>query len=159
MTTPTPTLATAISAVKSVVSGVGSGVGVVLAFEHHLDSDVEYFEKNCLASGGTGQLWMVDLDNVEEIEGASAGEVYEIYHIRVRGLHVNRASTWSQDFKAKVESIRDALSGAASVFAIGGQRQLLTPETVSTPQYGKTGIDDQTVFQATLSLAVEARRW
>lgn len=167
MPAATPTLETVIDAVAVIVTANAGGGATVKKFEHTLDNEVEYIESVQNATTWAVDLWLIDVDRVDEEEGRGAGEVYETYPIRVRAVIVRKASTggdWSKQGRLLFEAVRDDLSKDDSVFAIGGQQPLRTPKVVRVESWGKKFYTDlsgaeQTVYEGVLRLDVEARRW
>lgn len=156
----TPTLDTAIAAVVTALAGQGT---IINGF-HALEDDVELLEVNGYIASGSANVFFVDLRGLDEFEGPGSGELMERYHIEIRYWSIRTGnSDWSKEARVKAEAARDAISGVASVFAIGGQRQLYTPETVEIDSHGQESIrsasGDQLVYLTILSLQVEARRW
>ena len=158
-----PTLETVITAIKAVMDAISS-LGTVLTGYETLEDQVEVVERGNYISSGSMNLWFLELDAIDELEGDSPGEVYEQYNIIIRywSLRTNNAD-WSKEARTKAESVRDALSGLASVFSVGSQRQLRTPETVGIASHGPASIrgteGEQMIYQTVLRLSVEARRW
>jgi hypothetical protein len=163
MPAPVPTMETVITAIKAAMDAI-VGLGTTLTGFHGFEDDVEFIERGSHISSGSMNLFFIDLESVEEIEGPATGEVYERYNIQIRFWSLRTADTgWSAAARAKAELVRDALSDAATVFAIGGQYQVQTPTTVSVRSHGEADIrgteGGQKVFLTTLELAVEARRF
>ncbi len=158
-----PSLEDVLEAIKDEMETV-SGVGTVLTSDHPLEDDIEFIETSGLKVDGSMDVWIVELSQVREIEGESAGEIYDLYDVGIRywSMRTNDAA-WSKKARQLVELVRTALAGNPNIFAIDGQTQLFTPETVKFESHGKfniTGVDgDQMVFRSVLSLTVEARRW
>src|SRR5687768_11986222 len=165
MVAAVPNLETVIDAVHTAVSAIGS-IGTVLKREHHLEDDVEFLKVNSYISGGSLDLWLIDLDGTSPFEGAGVGEDYDRYNLRIRylSMRTNNAD-WSKEARVKAQSVADALTGADAIFKIGGQPQLFTPTTVAIVSHGPIKISDvarqagQMVYETVLGLAVEARRW
>ena len=159
----TPTLETVITAIKAAMDAISS-LGTVLTGYETVEDQVEVVERGGYISSGSMNLWFIELDGIDEIEGDSPGEVYEQYGIRIRywSLRTNTAD-WSKEARQKAESVRDAVSGLASVFAISSQRQLRTPETVGIASHGPASIrgteGEHMIYETVLRLSVEARRW
>lgn len=159
-----PTLEAVISAIKTAMDAISS-LGTVYTGFHGLEDDEEFILKNSLISNGSMNAFFIDTLGVDEREGDAAGEIFELYQIEIRywSLRTND-SDWSKAARQKAEAVRDALSGAAAIFAIGGQRQLVTPETVRIASHGQEDIrggeaGPQLVYLTRLVLSVEARRW
>jgi len=156
----TPTLDAAIAAVATALSGQGS---IVNGYKT-LEDDVELVENGSYITSGSMNLFFVDLRGVEEFEGPASGEIMERYTIEIIywSLRTGNAD-WSKEARVKAEAVRDALTGAATIFAISSQRQLYTPETVQVDSHGPEEINGtsgpQMVYKTVLSLQVEARRW
>lgn len=165
MPTATPSLETVIDAVAAALGGIAS-LGTVLKREHHLEDDVEFLEVNGYISGGSLDLWFIDLEATSEFEGQGVGEAYTRYHLRIRywSMRTNNAD-WSKEARVKAQSVCDALTDNAAVFEIAGQVQLFTPTTVGVASHGPLQIRDdaraagQMIFETVLGLTVEARRW
>lgn len=164
MPAATPTVETVIAAIKAEIDAI-SGIGTVLTGFHTLESDVEFIRNGAYVASGSMDLWFIDLRDADEFEGRAIGETYERYGIEIRywSLRTNAAG-WSKAAREKAESVRDALSGAASIFRIGGQVQLETPETVKIDSHGQVDLRQgdgatQMVYLTVLSMMAEARRW
>lgn len=163
MPASTPALETIMTAVKTALDAIAS-LGTVYTGFHGLESDVEFIIKNSLVASGSMNAWFIDLKGTREQEGQAIGEAYEQHELEIRywSLRTNNAN-WSKEARQKAESVRDALSGASSVFRIGGQVQLRTPETVQIDSHGQVDLrhfgGTQMAYLTVLSLTVEARRW
>lgn len=156
-----PTLATVLTAVQTAITGLGTAITSDSPYE----DDVEWISvANSYLSGGTMNLLIIT-GTAQEVEGPSTQENYEQYAVMVRYLSVVTASaTWDATARAVAESVRDTLSMNANVFAISGQRQVITPETVSLEDHGRSSIKDllqgeQMVYQSVIKFTVEARRF
>lgn len=160
MATPTPDLETVIDAVVSEMDAIAPDIGDVQGFEHTLDSEVEFIEL-FQDSGFDADIWLVDVTDIPEEEGDAAGEQYALYNLRVRYISVRKDDpAWSKKARLLFEIVRDKLNKNPAIFAIGGQRQLRTPETVSIGTYTPlNGVEDQTVYQTEITFTVEARRF
>lgn len=159
MAAPVPTLETVITAVKTRMDTIG-GLGTVRTYDHTFEDDAEFYE-DFQDVNFEMDLWIVDVwDGIDEAEGDATGETYEIYKLRIRywSVRVNKAD-WSALARVKFEAVRTELSGNAAIFAIGGQRQLRTPETVQVRKHSKEQISNQMLYESFLTLDVEARRW
>ena len=158
----TPTLASVLTAIKTALDAAG-GLGTVVTYDHKYDVDAEYLRTLQNQSTGTLDLWIVDVNDTTQREPVG-GEVFDVFDLRCR-LYCKRANaaTWGQTARALAVSAQDTLTANANVFAIGGQRQLLTEETVHFARFGKESVSDhrgsQVVFLAELRLNVESRRW
>jgi hypothetical protein len=158
-----PTLEAIISAVVSEI-GTISNIGHVVNGFHTYEDDVEYIQKSGFLSGGTLDVWFVDLRSSREVEPI-AGEKFEIYGIEVRYWSVRTdQAAWSQETRQAVASVKAVLDGDDAVFAIGGQQPLLgTPKTVKWERHGQTSLraidDSQMIYQGVILLEVEGRRW
>jgi hypothetical protein len=156
----TPTQDTVVTAVVTALAGQGT---IVNGF-HTLEDDVEYLEAGGYIASGSANVFFVDLRSAEEFEGPATGEIMERYTVEIRYWSIRTGNAdWSKEARVKAETARDALSGAATIFAISSQRQLYTPETVQIDSHGQESIrsasGDQMVYLTVLSLQVEARRW
>jgi hypothetical protein len=163
VTAAAPALETVIAAVKTRMDTI-SGLGTVLTGYHGLEDDVEFIEQGAYISSGSMNLWFIDVAAVEEFDGDAPGEVYERYLIEIRYWSIRTANAdWSKEAREKAESVRTELSGNTAIFRIGDQVQLKTSETVDTASHGEYEIrgteGPQKVYQTTLRLRVEARRW
>lgn len=163
MPAATPTVETVATAIKTAMDAIAS-LGTVYTGFHGYESDVEFILKNSLISSGSMNAWFIDLKNIREVEGRAIGETYELYDIEIRYWSLRTANAdWSKEARQKAESVRDAISGAASIFRISSQVQLQTPETVQIEAHGPVDLRQaggtQMVYLTVLSLAVEARRW
>lgn len=162
MATPTPALETVIAAVVAEMDAIAPDIGEVRGFEHTLDSEVEFIElfQDINGENFDTDIWLVDVTSIDEIEGEAAAEQYSIYNLRIRYISVRKnQADWSKQARTLFEKVRDKLNKNAAVFAIGGQRQLQTPEIVALSTHGFTTIEDQTVYQSEMTLQVEARRF
>lgn len=159
MTTPSPTAATVVTAVKTAIDAVNPASGSVLESRSRYDSVLRFLEAY-KQSDHSLDLWIVYVDGIQEIEGDATGEGYSIYHVVAEYYNLTVGSAdWDKDARAQVETIRTALCGASSVFRIGGQIQLFTPETASVESQGFEDVEDQQVFIGRVGMQVEARRW
>lgn len=161
----TPTVEQVIDGVYSVLSGI-AGLGTILKRDHTLEDDAEFIDFGGYISSGTMNLWIIELEGTNQFEGEGNGESYERYGILVRywSLRTNNAD-WQKEARIKAMEAVDALRKNAAVFAIGGQVQLFTPETVSLAGPQPAQIRDirrgggQMVMEGVLRLTVEARAW
>lgn len=164
MAAATPALETVLAAIKTKMDALAD-IGTVLTSEHTLEDDVEFLESLGLIDASSMNVWIVDLQGAPEIEGDAPGEVYVVYRIGIRYWSIREGdSEWSKKARLKAAEVQETLSGSSDVFRIGGQVPLLdTPETVQVDSHGKVPIagteGTQMVFQTSLSLSVEARRW
>lgn len=101
----------------------------------------------------------------DEVEGRANGQRFPLYNIVADYWNVRvNVVGWSDVGDDVSASILDKLSGDQSVFAIGGQRQILTPETARTTEQGFTTVDDEhgnshKIYKARHEFQVEARRF
>lgn len=160
-----PTVEQVVDGIHSVLSGV-AGLGTILKRDHTLEDDAEAIDVNAYISGGSMNLWIIELEGTSPFEGEGVGELYERYSMRVRYLSLRtNVADWQKEARVKVAEAVDALTDHASVFAIGGKPQLFTPTTVSVAGPARSQITDvrraggQMVYEAILRLTVEARRW
>lgn len=163
MAAASPTMETVATAIKTRIDTISS-IGTVIVNDHSYEDDVEYIIRGGFMSGGSLDLWLIDIASVDEVEGPATGENYAIYNFRIKYWCVRtNATDWSKTARTKAESVRDELNKNASVFAISGQRQLRTPETCSIESHGQYDLrgteGSQMVYQTILSLSVEARRF
>lgn len=163
MPAASPALETVLAAIKTKIETLPS-IGTVKTSDHTLEDDVDFLEDQGLLDADTMDVWIAELLGSHEQEGDAAGEVYDIYGIRIRYWSIRTGDPdWSQKARLKAEDVRQLLTGNTDVFRIGGQVQLFTPETVQIDSHGKVNIrgteGEQMIFQTVLSLAVEARRW
>lgn len=163
MAASTPALETVLAAIKAEIEELAD-IGTVKTSDHTLEDDVEFLEAEGLLDTSSMDVWIVDLLGSREIEGEAPGEVYDIHSIGIRYWSIREGDAeWSKKARQKAAEVQEKLSGNADVFRIGGQVPLYTPETVQIDAHGKTPIQGtegtQMVFQTSLSLAVEARRW
>lgn len=168
MPAATPTEDAVIGATVTEVAAVASPVALAGLVEGQLprfENEWEGLKANQNATTGQLDFVYVFSDSPEEIEGDATSENYTIYNIVVRYYAVRmNVATWQRGADLVTESIRDALNKNASVFAIGGQRQLRTPEAARVREQGFTTIRDelggsQMIYRADIVLQVEARRW
>lgn len=163
MTVATPALETVLAAIKTRLEALAD-IGVVKTSDHTLEDDIEFLEEQGLLDTSSMNVWIVDLQGSREVEGDAPGEVYVVHSIGIRYWSIREGDAeWSKKARQKAAEVQEALSGNADVFRIGGQVPLYTPETVQIDAHGKTPIQGtegtQMVFQTSLSLAVESRRW
>ncbi len=163
MPASTPTLEAILAAIKTKMDAIG-GIGTVRTSEHPLDDDFEFLDNEGFLDGDTSDVWLIDLRGSSEVEGPAAGEVYDIHSIWIRYWSIRTNDPdWSKKARIQAEAVRAALSGSSDIFRIGGQVQLVTPETVQLEDHGKVAIQGvegpQIIFLTLLSLSVEARRW
>jgi hypothetical protein len=160
-----PTIEQVIDGVSAVLSAIG-GVGTVLKRDHQYEDDVEWIDVNAYISAGSMDVWVIELEGTSPFEGQGVGELYERYAIRIRYWNLRTANAdWQKEARQKIAAAVEALTGHASVFAIGGQVQLFTPETVAVQGPAPSQIRDirrgggQMVYEAFLRLTAEARRF
>lgn len=160
-----PTIEQVIDGISTVLSAIG-GIGTVLKRDHTLEDDAEWIDVNSYISSGSMDLWIIELEGSSPFEGEGVGELYERYAIRIRHLNLRTANAdWQKEARQKVAAAVEAMTGHASVFAIGGQVQLFTPETVAVQGPAPSQIRDirrgggQMVYEAILRLTAEARRF
>ena len=159
MAAPSPTLETSLTAVKTAISAIGS-IGTVVEYDHPMEDPWEYLEAYQNSSTGKLDVWLIDVESIDEVEGPANRENYSIYNIRIRYFSVRVASAdWSKQGRILIESVRDALNFASAIFAIGGQRQLRTPETCSLRSWGFEDEGGQRIYKGELALSIEARRF
>lgn len=168
MGTATPGLETAITAIGTEISAIAN-IGTVFNFEHDREDEMEFLRSQQVVEGdadeGDIDVTFIDLEAEEPIEGPATGENYVIYQIRVRYVIVRVGEAdWLKVGRQKIRSIADKLNRNQAVFAIGGQPQLRTPETVTIREYGKILeggpiFDANTVVGGNLIVPVEARDW
>jgi hypothetical protein len=166
MATAVPALETVIDALYTALVAINPSVGTVRKGEHTLEDDVEHIEVNSLISGGSLDVWFIDLESTSPYEGKGVGEDYDIYNLRLRYWSMRTADAdWSSKARIKAQSVADALTRNPAIFAIGTQVQIFTPELVAIVSHGPAQIRDvarsqgQMIFETILALAVEARRW
>lgn len=159
---PTPTIETVITAIKTAMDAIAS-LGTVLTGFHTREDEVSVITRGGYISSGSMNLWFIDCKEIRELEGEATQEFYEQYVIQITywSLRTNNAD-WSKEARQKAESVRDALTGVSSIFAIN-YRQITTPETVQIAEHGPHDIagaeGTQRVYRTVLELVVEARRW
>jgi len=160
MTVPVPTEAVAVAAVRAAIDAVNPALGTVLDSRSNFDSELRFIE-GYKQSDHSLDLWVVFSETLPEIEGDATGEAYPIYRIVCEYYNIILSTkTWDKLARALVKTIHDALNGNASIFRIGGQVQLFTPETAIVESQGFELVEgEQYVFKARISLQVEARRW
>lgn len=159
MADPTPGLEAVVTATVTEMDAIAPDIGDVQGFEHTLDSEVEFIEL-FQDAGFNADIWLVDVASIDSVEGDAAGEVYSIYSMRIRFITVRKAvAAWSEQARVLFEKVRTKLEKNPAVFAIGGQRQLRTPETVSLSSHDFVPVEDQTVYEDQLTYSVEARRF
>lgn len=164
MAAASPALEMVLAAIKTEIEELAD-IGTVKTSDHTLEDDVEFLEAEGLLDTSSMNVWIVDLQAAPEVEGDAPGEVYVIYRIGIRYWSIREGDAdWSKKARQKAAEVQEKLSGNTDVFRIGGQVPLLdTPETVQIDSHGKIPIQAtegaQMLFQTTLSLAVEARRW
>ena len=142
------------------MDAISPDIGDVVVCEHPYEDEAEFYEDYQNATTGLIDLWLIETRAIEEVEGDAIGENYSIYKLQVRYVSCRVAdSEWSKKARLRVEQVRDALNGAAAIFAISGQRQIRTPETVSLESHGKRELSGQTLYESVLTMDVEARRW
>src|SRR5688572_12741480 len=113
MPTAAPTVEQVIDGIHGVIAAIGS-IGTVLKREHTYEDDVEFIKVNNYISGGSLDLWLIDLDGTSPFEGAGVGEVYDRYSIRIRYLSMRtNDADWSSKARVKAQSVVDALTDHA----------------------------------------------
>ena len=164
MAAAVPTLATVMTAIKTAMDAVVPDIGTVFERFHTYEDDVSFLERNSLIVADVLSIWFIELIGIDEIEGPASQEFYEVYNIEIEHWSIETDDAdWSKTARDKAETVRDDLNGAAAIFAIGGQRQVFTPETISITSHGQREIrgDDKAhmIYGTILSLQVEARRF
>ncbi len=160
MAVATPTLEVVLTAIRTTMLAIPSFVGTVRVFERTLDSEYEYLDLLKSPTTAVLDLWIVEIDTTDEEEAEAAGEQYSLYNVTITYTNVRLDDLeWSKKARIEAERVRDGLNQSAAVFAIGGQRQLRTPETVSIQSHGFEDVEDQKVYRTVLTLQVEARRF
>lgn len=158
MTTPTPTMEQAYAAVVAELNAMSPLPGTILHYENHLDSDQELIEH--YQDSPSTDLLLVSCASAPATEGPAAGENYTVYNFTIRYLSVEVIDPqWSRIAQRGAERVRDQLDGNLNVFAINGQRQLRTEETVALEALEHKPIGDNQVYEARITFSVEARRW
>jgi len=165
MVTAVPALETVIDAVHTALNAVVTP-DPILKCDHRFEDDVEFIEINSYVSGGSMNLWVIDVEPSSPFDGQGVGEQYDRYNIRIRywSLRTNNAD-WAKEARIRAKAVVEALTNNAAVFAISGQVQLFTGTTVSMEGPGAVQIRDraraagQMVYQVILRLQVEARMW
>ena len=159
MAAPTPILEDVISAIQTLLVALPVS-GTVKLTDRTLDSEYEDLDLFKNATTAKLDLWRIECESVDEEEEAASGEHYSIYNVIVTYTNVRLADDqWSKKARLEFEAARDELNQNAGVFAIAGQRQLRTPETVNIRSHGFEDVEDQKVYKAVLALQVEARRF
>lgn len=161
MADPTPTFDQVIAAVLAEMTAMSPLPGTILHFENHLENEAELIKRYLLSPPQVeAHVWMISGSQSPDVEGDAVGQVFCTYNVQLRYVSVMTAvDTWSRTALTRAERVRNTLSKNANVFAISGQRQLRTAETVELAGADFTIIGDQRVYQVTLRLQVEARRW
>jgi hypothetical protein len=164
MVTAVPSLETVIDAVHTAVSGIGS-IGTVLKRDSTYEDDLEFLKVNSHLAASM-DLWIIGLDSTSPFEGRGRGEQYDVYNLRIGYWSIRTNDIeWQKTARQKCQQVADTLTDNASVFEISGQVQLFTPTTVSWTGPQQRQISDvgrqagQMLFEAVVSLQVEARRW
>lgn len=160
----TPTLETVVTAIKTQIDAISPSVGTVLTGFHGYEDEVEYILRNSYIASGAMNLWFVDVADVDEVEGPATQENYEQYNIKITYWSSRKNDVdWSKKARQNAEAVRDKLSLNSAIFAIGGQRQVRTPETVQIESHGPFDIDGtdgaQRIYRTVVALAVEGRRF
>lgn len=163
MADSTPTLEQVYAAVVGELNAMSPLPGVIYHYENYLDEEQELIEKvQHHDASAECKLLLVSCPSIEEVEDGAVGENYSVFHMRVRLVHViSMDPQWSRIAQRIAERVRTQLNKNQNVFAIGGQRQLLTPETVQLEELGQKPVGEggTMTYQANLLFQVEARRW
>lgn len=163
MAAATPTLEAVLDAIESEMTAISGFVGTVRKFDRTLEDEYEYLDLVKSAVDAQLDLWIVEVESVNEEEAEAAGEQYSLYNVTITYTNVRMNDPeWSKKARLEAEKVRDALNQNAAIFAIGGQRQLRTPETVSLRAHGRETTESdnpQMVYRPVLELQVEARRF
>lgn len=155
----TPTVEQVIAAVKTAIAAAFP-THDVLAYETTLDDDREYIDQFQDPDTGRLDLWLIDVESVDPIEGPAAREDYEPIRVRARYLSLRKSDLdWSQTARTNAETARATLAQNNSIFRIGGQVPINnTPETVSL-EHGSEELEGSKIYRDILRLTVEGRRW
>lgn len=176
MGAPLPALNTVITAVISEISAlIPASIPAnseVIDRRHRLTDDVEELFIRRAAQGnadGSLDVFYVGIGPRTGQDGPAPGERYSFYNIVVEHWNTRKQdSDWLKKAADVGEAVIAKIENNSAVFAIGGQRQLRTPQIVDDDgQYEDTttldsasgNFDTQTIVQAFLRFTVEARRW
>ena len=168
MAAATPTLAQFLDAIHArLVALQAAGQALeghtVQKYEHRFENEyLEVVEAVQNSTTGEANIWILDVEAVDEDEPSdgAVGEIYEVYRARIRYLSVRaNVANWSELARDKAEAVRNDLSKNTSVFRIGSQPQLRTPETVQFSSHEKIDRNGQTYFESTLRPVGEGRRF
>lgn len=164
MGAPSPTLSTVLTAANTAVAAA-SGVSNAVAYRPPKDNEWEFVKGYQNTSTGALSLACTFCEEVEAVEGPSTQEFYSIYRIVTKFYYiaVNDAD-WDADGGVIAEAIRTAIEGASAIFAISGQRQVISPETATTRRQGFEDIPNlmgqpQRIWSAEVVYGAEARRF
>lgn len=169
-----PAFATVHNAINAAIAALfGSTIPAgseVFNLTHRFEDEGEelYLRQVAQAkAGGELDVFYIDMESQDALEGPAVGERYAIYNVVIRHWNVRTNDlSWIDSARDIGEVVAATLENNASVFAILGQRQLRTPQTVTYDGYnGLTALESavvggpQLVVQGFIRLAVEARRW
>jgi hypothetical protein len=114
-------------------------------------------------------VWFVWKKGEDPFSGRGSGEDYARHVLGIEHWSLRTAPTteseWDEQHIAKDKQVLNELTANAAVFAIAGQRQLHTDETVEVTEHGPHDLVDdlqattQRVMRTLMELRVEARRF
>ncbi len=174
MGSPVPTTDTVTAAVNALIFGLfGSSIPAgseVFNGRHRLEDDGEELYARQTAQAKTdGELdaFYIHVESPEAPEGLAPGESYQIYEYTVEHWNVRTNNAgWFDAAKDIADVVATAIANAPSVFAILGQRQLRTAQTVTYDGYTALAPLESTVagaqqwiIQGFIRFRVEARRF
>jgi hypothetical protein len=107
-------------------------------------------------------LWVISNGQTQPFDGKGVGEGYDVYPIFIRYWSIRTANAdWQKEARIKARAVVDALADNPTVFGV----PLFTATGVAMDGPNPRQIRDraraagQMVYEAVLSLSVEARRW
>lgn len=162
-------IAAVSAAITALIGGVVPSFAEVFDRKHRFeDQGEELFARQVAQAQASKALdaFYIDLERTPPLEGPGVGERYVQYLITVVhwNVRVNDVD-WIKTARAIGKGVEDALENNATIFAISGQRQLKTMQTVEREGYdGLTTIeseiyDPQDIIQGIFRFSVEGRRW
>ena len=167
MPAATPTLSTVIANTVTEVDAITSPVALdnVFGFKQRFEAKWEDLEPFQNTTTGVLDVVYVFPENTDEVEGRATGQNFPLYNVVVEyySVRVNVAN-WSDVADDVGVSILDKLNKNASIFAIAGQRQILTPETVRAESMDFDTVEDvhgnfKRVYKVRIVFQAEARRF
>jgi len=159
MSDPTPTLDQTLNAVATQLAA-GGVTATILHFEDRKKSDTETMRDYQDPDDPTFEVELLFMDaDVDDAEGKTFGEKYSIYKVTLRHVYTRQdEEEISRIAKFRAEKIRGIIEANTSIFRIGGQVPLRTPETASLSG-SFVDREESRYYESMIKFQVEARRW